>query len=171
MSDFDEFGEAARLYAGSFEIVTEMERLFRADINRFAEALYDAVAELVGPDRLHENEGATSSMWWLADDDSHRDQHPQLWVADWYRPEVVAPGRLTFTAIAPGADDAARQVYTSLADQKDLAGFCTRGKGGTWSLFTAQIAWSDATDGIGKAAEQIATVLQALADTEARLRG
>jgi hypothetical protein len=165
MIDPFSFSEAAKLYAGNAAIVEEMQRLCQVSIDEFLGRVLDAAKALVPPGELHQTTTAQGyQYWWLATDDLHRDQHPQIYFNS-RLPAIVTPGRIELTAIAPNGSPELRQRLAGIASRPEFASYCKKGPGARWSLFTASIAYPE-QNSIEHAAQPIADLLLAMRQVE-----
>ena len=97
---FDSFSETARLYAQNYSIVEAVKAEFQRDVDAFLDAIYQQIQSATSG-RSRQKTTTTCRYWWIGGPD--KDRYPQLWLINRYAPEIVDPGELELTAIAPTA--------------------------------------------------------------------
>jgi hypothetical protein len=167
MNNVVRFSEAARLYAEHAAVVELMQRELHKGIASFLDAVRSALHSMVAPETLREKQTGAYRYWWLADEADDMENHPLLWF-EARRPAIVHPGHLAMTACAPRASAAERARYVALSKGPPLAQYCKSGKGGTWSLFTFTVTYTDG-DPVEQVAEPISQLLRSLRHTERAL--
>jgi len=160
-STFAGFSEAAVLYAEYATVVETIRTRFLDDISGFLDAVRAEVGALLAPQLLQEKQTAVRyRYWWIADNAKEKDSHPQLWV-DCRAPGIVKPGSLRLIGCAPQATPPVLRSLAAVAKDPKVQQYCTQGAGGTWSLFTINVAY--AGDNLpAQAANPIALVLAAM---------
>lgn len=173
MSSFQEFSEAAKLYAQNAPVVDEMFRAFYREMEKFSAALDPAVEALVPAGKFkscmsHRNEEADGcprhKYVWLADDDKDCTRHSYLYMDLWDE-SLVASNRLWLKASAPKANQEQLSRLWLVPTLEHLKGFCELRKRKPWSFLKLQFELSK-DNHIEAAAEHIAAVLKALYEAE-----
>lgn len=164
---FSGFSEAARLFAQYYTVVEKMRKEFDQNVDAFLDALHGQLKVQLGERLQQRITQDRSRYWWLAEASENKDAHVQLWiVCD--APEIVQPGKLKLTAVAPFAskDQSTLSRFARIAKEAPLSSYCRPASGGPWSLFTVELSYqsSDPVDGL---ARPIADVLIRL-DGQAR---
>lgn len=158
---FEGFSDATRLYAENFAVVEAMRLAFETSVDEFLNAVTERVQEMVdSPQSLQTKQTKGYYYWWLGEDRVGKEVCPQL-LTNARVAEIVTPGRMRLTAIAHGANVQDCTRFASAATDERIASSCRPGKGGTWSLFEADIEYSQ-HDPVEFAAQKIAEILLVL---------
>ena len=153
------FSEAAMLYAKHYETVQEMRELFKADLNRFHEAVKAAVTEAVLPMALEEELKDGSRSWWIEDGSESSDVDvPYMWLRR-NDPEAVIPGDLHVHVTLENGSDTLKSRVKALRTTMKLPAHCTFSKEGRY--FVASIRYGEQAP-LAAVVEPIATILRAL---------
>lgn len=137
---FESFSEAAKLYAKNYSVIKAVRTEFEQDIDAFLDCVRDEI-RLAIPEGFCEKVTPTYRYWWIGEE-KHRDRFPQFWLEK-TRPEIVIPGQLKLTAIAPEASSEQVQRLIAIAEKPEFNAVCKKAFGGKWSLFTAIIKYGD----------------------------
>lgn len=161
---FENFTEAARLYAKYASVVEEMRELFGANISAFLDAVRDRMRSQVKDGcKLGEWRSDKYVNWWIEDAESD-DDCPYVWIES-QLPEIVEPGILKLIATAGSTRDR-NQQFATVRETLRLPASCEITKGG--GLFTIKISYN--TDPVTNTAQPTLAVLTALYDADLNLR-
>ncbi|HSZ59580.1 MAG TPA: hypothetical protein VK797_28310, partial [Tepidisphaeraceae bacterium] len=106
--EFENFSEAARLYAKYAGVVEEMRELFVTNISAFLDAVRDRMRSQVKDGcKLGEWRSDKYINWWIEDPESD-DDCPYVWIES-QLPEIVEPGILKLIATAGSTRDRNQQ--------------------------------------------------------------
>lgn len=145
-----------------------MHEIFKQNVDEFLDSVRDRVRQLVGSPSLQERQTAGYRYWWLADNDEDKDAYPQLWF-ETRSAEIVNPGKLNLTAVAPSASSDQLRRVPGVAKQPALRDYCKPGGGGKWSLFTVLISYGEESP-IEIVAKPLADILVAMREAYQGLR-
>lgn len=143
------FSKAAHLWAKYAAVADSVHQAFLGDVGDFLDDLVPHIKKHVKTKTLRFQEyRATQNpirSWYIGDPDKHRDFYPQLQ----FRTddvEIVSPGRLRFTAVAPRASDAQLEALAKIAAKSKWSNFCQPSTGKNWNLFLFEVEMKAGTD-------------------------
>jgi len=167
MSNPISFGEAAQLYAENAAIVEVMKKKFYDEVSEFLDQLRQEVENTLSQTVQFKITQGGYRYWWLGDENSDKDGLNHLWVQT-SSPEIVHPGLITLTVIAPqaGKDRAYLDRVVTVAKRPEFKSKCTiPPKYGAWNAFMYAVECPSGVD-IADVARPIADMLVALDKVE-----
>lgn len=163
---FQPFSEASRLFAQNYSVIEAVKGEFQREVDSFLSSVHQEIQSTTG-DNSREKITPGYRYWWIGGQD--RDKHPQLWVSS-SAPEIVHPGKIEFTAVAPSASADQLRALGAVARNPEFSPLCRAGKGGPWSLFTASVSYEDEHP-VQRVSRIAAKLLLALNDAYERASG
>lgn len=158
MSNFEEFSEAALLYAENAPTVEAVRKMFEQELSDYLDVLADAVREELLPLPFQQETQVRYRYWWIGPPGSGRNDHLRFWF-HCNKPEIVIPGTLELFAYKENLTDEIKNRIAALAHQSPTNEYCQPGKG--WSFLNVQIGIDD-SDRFIQPARQIAEVMRHL---------
>lgn len=167
--DFEQFSEAARLYADYAAVVEQVHQAFLTDVNDFLDALRDRVASLTSfPVQENRDDKKSVRRWWLSENDaSQYPEHLYIWMKS-NAIKIVRPGVLDVSPWVWPIFKPFRHQITALKDTLKLPPICKVKKGLEGSPFTITVSHGE-QDPVGGAAGPIAELLTGLLDVERKI--
>jgi hypothetical protein len=165
-AEFEQFGEAARLYADYAAVVEQVHRAFLTDVNAFLDALRERVGSLVSvPVQENRDDKKSVRRWWLSEgEDSLYPEHLYIWVKT-NAVKIVRPGVLDVSPWTWPVFKPFRHQIVAVKDTLSLPPTCKVKKGIDGSPFTLTISYGE-QDPVGEAAAPIAELLAKLYEVE-----
>lgn len=158
------FSSPARLWSKYAAIARAVENAFLEDVSDFLAALVPYVEKQVKFKKLKFREyQATQNpirCWYIGDPGKHRDYYPQLQFRS-DDVEIVAQGRLRFTAIAPRASKLQLEALSKIATGSKWNNHCDPGTGKAGNLFQFDVDTSQGRD-LSKIGKEIYEMLNEL---------
>jgi len=165
---FDGFGETAKLYATYHSVIESVRGDFERDVNAFLDVVREEISSRTDA-ALREKVTKGFRYWWIGDD-KNKDKYPQLWLES-YKAQIVSPGTLKLTAIAPMAREEDLGAFREVSMRPGISASCGKLGGGRYSLFTVTIPYGSLDNPVQRVAEVVSPILLALHEVHERTLG
>jgi hypothetical protein len=168
-SEFEQFAEAAKLYAEYAAVVEQVRQAFLADVNRFLDALRERVRSLVSiPIQEVRDDKKAGRRWWLCEnEDSPYPDHLYIWISS-DATKLVRPGVLEVSVWFYDKFKPFRHQIEAIKGTLKLPPSCKVNKGKPGSPFAVSISCGE-LDPLGIAAGPIAETLTGLYEVEQKI--